>query len=78
METEFMTPDGFFDHIAALRGRPLQVACDTEFEGTLTLTIQFAIRVGGRIVVQVYHSPAIPTPNANFEAVHVRRVAERI
>jgi hypothetical protein len=36
------------------------VACDTEFKGPHTLTIQFAARLGDDIVVQVYSSPAIP------------------
>jgi len=36
------------------------IACDTEFQGPHTLTIQFATRLGDDIVVQVYSSPAIP------------------
>jgi hypothetical protein len=38
------------------------LAVDTEFEGTETLTIQFAVRVGDRVRVQIYHAPDIPPP----------------
>lgn len=71
-----MTPEEFAAYIASLDG-PLQVACDTESEGTLTLTIQFAVRLGDRIVVQLYYSPAIPAPSELFEATRVPRIAER-
>src|SRR5262249_740011 len=38
----------------------ITIACDTEFRGPHTLTVQFATRLGDDIVVQVYSSPAIP------------------
>jgi hypothetical protein len=38
----------------------ITVACDTEFKGPHTLTIQFAARLGEDVVVQVYSSPAVP------------------
>jgi hypothetical protein len=38
----------------------VSIACDTEYKGPHTLTIQFAARLGDDIVVQVYSSPAIP------------------
>jgi hypothetical protein len=46
---------------------PVRIACDTEFEGLHTLSIQFATRVGRDLIVQVYHSPAIPSPPAGFD-----------
>lgn len=41
-------------------GGKVEIACDTEFEGLKTLTVQFAARIGNNIVVQVYSSPAVP------------------
>jgi hypothetical protein len=40
--------------------RPILIACDTEFQGPHTLSIQFACRIDGGVAVQVYHSPAVP------------------
>src|SRR5262245_9389357 len=51
------------------------VACDTEFEGPHTLTVQFAARVSRRVVaVQVYHSPALGLPAIELEEVLPRRL----
>jgi hypothetical protein len=49
-----------FDELIAQHDGHVTVACDTEFKGPHTLTIQFAARLGDDIVVQVYSSPAIP------------------
>jgi hypothetical protein len=49
----------FADLIARHDGN-VTVACDTEFLGPHTLTIQFAARLGEDLLVQVYSSPAIP------------------
>ena len=38
----------------------IRIACDTEFQGPHTRTTQFTARVGDKIAVQVYRSPAIP------------------
>src|SRR5262249_34165815 len=38
----------------------ITIACDTEFHGPHTLTIQFAARLDDTIFVQVYSSPAVP------------------
>jgi hypothetical protein len=40
----------------------VRIACDTEFEGPHTLTIQFATRLGNQLAVQLYRSPAVPEP----------------
>jgi hypothetical protein len=40
----------------------IRIACDTEFQGPLTLTIQFAARLDDRLLVQLYRSPAVPEP----------------
>ena len=42
-------------------GRELALAVDTEFEGTETLTVQFAACLGKIIRVQVYHAES-PMP----------------
>jgi hypothetical protein len=54
------------DHLADLLAcspEPIRLACDSEFESPHTLTMQFAVRVKDRIIVQVYRSPAIPGPS---------------
>jgi hypothetical protein len=48
-------------------GDPVRIACDTEFEGPHTLTIQFAARIGADLAVQVYRSPAVPEPPVGFD-----------
>lgn len=50
------------DGLVQQAGGVVRVACDTEYRDTHTLTAQFAARFGQDIVVQVYHSPAIPPP----------------
>jgi hypothetical protein len=49
-----------FGDLITLHDGHVTVACDTEYKGPHTLTVQFAARLGGDIVVQVYSSPAIP------------------
>lgn len=46
------------------RGREIALAVDTEFEGTETLTVQFAASFGEEVRVQVYHAEGIPLPKA--------------
>jgi hypothetical protein len=43
-------------------GSAITLAVDTEYEGAETLTIQFAVRAGDEVRVQLYHSPGIPPP----------------
>lgn len=45
-------------------GRDIALAVDTEFEGTETLTVQFAACSGEEVRVQVYHAEGIPLPKA--------------
>src|SRR5262245_40064439 len=49
-----------FDALVYLLDGNINVACDTEFKGPHTLTIQFAAHRGDDIVVQVYSSLSIP------------------
>jgi hypothetical protein len=49
--------------LSACFKEPIRLACDSEFEGPHTLTVQFAVRVEDQIIVQVYRSPAIPEPS---------------
>jgi hypothetical protein len=65
---------------------PITLVVDTEYEQTETLTIQFAIRRGDEIRVQVYHDPTAPPPprsdwfDRHFSAQfrpHVARVKVR-
>jgi hypothetical protein len=49
-----------FDELIKQNDGHVTIACDTEFKGTHTLTIQFAARLGEEVFVQVYSSPAIP------------------
>ncbi|WP_020476586.1 hypothetical protein [Zavarzinella formosa] len=56
-----MTMDQFVKHVKRA-GFKLTIACDTEFEGPLTLTVQFAIRYRRCIFVQVYRDPSVPPP----------------
>jgi hypothetical protein len=49
-------------NLAGRAGGVVRVACDSEFVGPHTLTVQFAARAGDDIAVQVYHSTAIPPP----------------
>jgi hypothetical protein len=46
-------------------GKEIALAVDTEFQGAETLTIQYAVRAGDEVRVQLYHSPAIPPPPRN-------------
>jgi hypothetical protein len=50
------------DDLFQQAGGIIRIACDTEYRDTQTLTSQFAVRLDQDIVVQVYHSPAIPPP----------------
>jgi hypothetical protein len=59
--------DRSFAGLLKRTGGEVRIACDTEFEGPHTLSIQFATRTGDDIVVQVYRSPAIPPPPSNFD-----------
>lgn len=45
---------------------PITLAVDSEYEQAETLTIQFAVRRGDEIRVQVYHSPNISPPQSNW------------
>jgi hypothetical protein len=62
---DFDEPAYIRDYVAR-NGHDLFIAADTEFEGPLTLTIQFAIRVGEQIIVQVYRSPTVPDLPRDF------------
>lgn len=42
------------------RGRPIDLAVDTEFEGLQTLTIQFAVLLGDQIRLQIYAASDLP------------------
>src|SRR5262245_43762287 len=55
-----MTEIRTFGDLIAQHDGHATIACDTEFKGPHTLTVQFAARLGDDIVVQVYSSPAIP------------------
>ena len=58
---------------------PITLAVDTEYQGTETLTIQFAARVADEIRVQVYYSPDIPPPPRGcFERSFINRFPERV
>src|SRR5262249_418831 len=56
----------FADFLEATKGE-VRIACDTEYQGPHTLSIQFATRIGDDIVVQVYRSPSIPQPPSDFD-----------
>jgi hypothetical protein len=59
-------------------GGRLVIACDTEYKGPHTLTVQFAVRLGRTIIVQVYYSPAIlPQPDADKLLPHIRKLKKR-
>jgi len=45
----------------------ISIALDTEFQFAHTLTIQAAARLGPRVLVQLYHSPAIPPLPSDFD-----------
>jgi hypothetical protein len=45
-----------------LTGGIVRIGCDTEYQGPHTLTSQFATRLNDHVVVQLYHSPAVPPP----------------
>jgi hypothetical protein len=54
------------DRLAARKG--VEIAVDTEFKDSLTLTVQAATRISRRrIAVQVYRSPAIPPFPKGFD-----------
>src|SRR5262249_22459631 len=56
--------------IAAHDGR-VTVACDTEFKGPHTLTLQCAARLrDGSLAIQLYHSPVVPAPPRKFDVKH--------
>jgi hypothetical protein len=58
--------------------RPILIACDTEFQGPHTLSIQVAYSIGGGVAVQVYRSPAVPEmPPLDLEA-HLPRQLRRL
>jgi hypothetical protein len=60
------------------QGGRLVIACDTESHGGHTLTVQFVVRVGRRIIVQTYSSPAIvPQPDADKLLPHLRKLRKR-
>src|SRR5262245_53922623 len=66
--------------ISSLRGTAggaIAVACDTEFDGPLTLTAQFALRLGDQIVVQLYKSPEIPSPPRAWDPGRLSRGLRR-
>ncbi|OWK35736.1 hypothetical protein [Fimbriiglobus ruber] len=55
------------------------LAVDTEFERTQTLTVQFAMRLGNRVRVQLYHSPDIPPPPSGcFGTPFTERFSTRV
>src|SRR5579859_624722 len=68
-------PGGMAGLIARTGGH-VTVACDTEFKGPHTLTIQCAARVGDAVVVQVSSSPDVP-PQPGGEAL-ARRLRGRL
>lgn len=45
---------------------PVTLAVDTEFQGNETLTVQVAVRMGNEVRVQLYYSPEIPPPRADW------------
>lgn len=55
-------PAQAFDRLIRGPDGVIRIVCDTEFHGPHTLTVQFAVRIGDEIVVQVYRSPALPAP----------------
>ncbi len=60
-------------------GEDVVLAVDTEYQGAETLTIQFAVRVGDEIRVQVYHSPDIPpTSQRSFDQSFAARFPTRV
>ncbi len=54
-------------------GNTIRIACDTEYEGAHTLTIQFAARWGDALVVQLYRSPDVPDLPAGFSVAAAHR-----
>lgn len=60
-----------FGDLIERTGGHVIVACDTEFKGPHTLTIQFAARVGDDIVVQVYSSPGVPRLPSPRKLLHL-------
>ena len=59
---DFYEDDSHVWILDKLAKRPaVEIAVDTEFEGTDALTIQFAMRIGQDVVVQLYRSPHVPT-----------------
>lgn len=72
MHTRFHT----FGRLITRCGGHVTVACDTEFKGPHTLTIQFAARVGKVVVVQIYRSPDVPPqpPARKLKALFPREV----
>lgn len=43
--------------------RPLAISVDTEYQERKTLTVQFAVRLGETVYVQVYRHPSVPKPD---------------
>lgn len=61
------TPELLLSHDLAIDGE-IDVAVDTEYQGTHTLTVQAAARIGPHtLAVQLYRSPAVPGLPAGFE-----------
>jgi len=60
-------------------GSAIRLAVDTEYQGAETLTIQFAVRAGGGVRVQLYHSPDVPPPPRGcFGRSFTGRFGERV
>jgi hypothetical protein len=53
----------------------IRIGCDSEFERVTTLTTQFAVRSGSKIIVQMYHNPEVPPPPQGFS---LRQLAKRL
>jgi hypothetical protein len=64
--------------LAARAGGPIRLAVDTEFDGTHTLLVQYAARLGRRVLVQVYHSPAVVPPDRRAVRRRLRRGLGRL
>ena len=54
--------------LAGVFPRTVTIGCDTEFEGAHTLSVQIAARTAdNEITAQLYHSPLVPLPSADFD-----------
>jgi hypothetical protein len=54
------TPILSFDRLRDAGDHRVRIACDTEFQGPLTLSAQFSVRSGDDLIVQVYRNPVLP------------------